>query len=198
MPILSNQAKSIAEVAKHRYKKNQPLIIAIDGCGGAGKSTLSLALKKEIGLWAHVQVIPLDDFYQPLTKKQRDALSNSAAKAAYFNEEDFKLKVLVPLENGQSISYKPIAWIEGEASQYTYIKPEGVILIDGVFSLSQSLRPHVQVSVFIDTPSDLRRQRLEARTQPSISWVEHWQATESFHHQHEQTASHADFVCQGF
>ena len=64
----------IATLARLRYQPGQLLIISIDGCGGAGKTTFCQALALEIESWAHPQVLKLDDFYHPLTPTQRKKL----------------------------------------------------------------------------------------------------------------------------
>ena len=46
------QIQRIAKLAQVRYQQGQLLVIAVDGCGGAGKSTLCRALAAEIEPWA--------------------------------------------------------------------------------------------------------------------------------------------------
>jgi pantothenate kinase-related protein Tda10 len=49
-----------------------PLLVAIDGAGGAGKSTLAACLAKrlrESGIEA--EIVHMDDFYRPFTEHSR-------------------------------------------------------------------------------------------------------------------------------
>jgi uridine kinase len=191
------QIQRIAKLAQLRYQKDQRLIIAIDGCGGAGKTTFCQALAAEIEVWAQPQVLTLDRFYHPLSATQRSQLQQTQARQAYFNVIEFQKNVLTPLSNSLEVSYKPYDWLEGETDQLVEIPPPGVLLIDGVFSFSKPLREMIDLSVFVDTPMPLRKQRLIARPQLDTDWVNHWQSTECWHHQHEQTAEAVEFVLQG-
>ena len=191
------QIQRIAKLAQLRYQKDQRLIIAVDGCGGAGKTTFCQALAAEIEVWAQPQVLSLDRFYHPLTATQRSQLQQTQARQAYFDVIEFQKNVLTPLSNSLKVSYKPYDWLDGETDQLVEIPPTGVLLIDGVFSFSKPLREMIDLSVFVDTPMPLRKQRLIARPQLDTDWVNHWQSTECWHHQHEQTAEAVEFVLQG-
>ena len=191
------QIQRIAKLAQVRYQHDQLLIIAIDGCGGAGKSTLCQALAAEIEPWARPQVLKLDNFYHPLSAVQRAQLQQAQARQAYFNATEFKKNLLDPLARGVSAGYKPFHWLDGESDQSVELAPSGVLLLDGVFSFSKPLRDRVDLSLFVDTPLQLRKQRLIARPQLDTAWVNHWQSTESWHHQHEHTLTAVDFVVSG-
>tara|TARA_B100000767_G_scaffold273625_1_gene304334 strand:- start:974 stop:1564 length:591 start_codon:yes stop_codon:yes gene_type:complete len=191
------QIQRIAKLAQVRYQQGKLLVIAVDGCGGAGKSTLCHALAAQIGPWANPQVLKLDEFYRPLSAEQRSQLQQLQARAAYFNVEAFRHNVLRPLNGGLSAIYKPFHWLKGENDQAVELLPEGVLIVDGVFSFSKPLRDMNHLSIFVDTPLHVRKQRLLARPQLDTEWVSHWQATESWHHQHEHTPTAVDFVLSG-
>ena len=52
----------ILKCAEEKWKEQSLLIIGIDGCGGAGKSTLANKIKS---IFFTVTVIHMDDFYLP-------------------------------------------------------------------------------------------------------------------------------------
>lgn len=191
------QIQRFSTLAQLRYQHDQLLIIAIDGCGGAGKSTLCQALAVEIEPWARPQVLKLDNFYRPLSAVQRAQLQQAQACQAYFNTIEFKKNLLDPLAEGASARYKPFHWVDGESDQSVELVPSGVLLLDGVFSYSKPLRDSVHLSLFVDTPLQLRKKRLIERPQLDTEWVNHWQNTESWHHQSEHTSTAVDFVVSG-
>ena len=145
------QIQRIAKLAQIRYRHGELLVIAVDGCGGAGKSTLCQTLAKEIEPWARPQILKLDDFYHPLSAGQRIQLQHLQARKAYFNVMAFKNNVLKPLNSGLNVSYNPIDWLDGESDQLVQLLPTGVLIVDGVFSFSKPLREMIDISIFVDT-----------------------------------------------
>lgn len=55
------QQKLIKDITGRKDKKI--LLIAIDGCGGAGKSTAATELAFKLG---DSQIVHIDDFYKPM------------------------------------------------------------------------------------------------------------------------------------
>ncbi|HCH31829.1 MAG TPA: hypothetical protein DE045_02665 [Oceanospirillaceae bacterium] len=191
------QIQRIAELARRRYRDGQVLVIAVDGCGGAGKTTLCQTLAQQVQLWAPAQVLKLDDFYQPLSQSQHVQLDGAAAQSAYFDLVIYRQTLLQPLLQGASVSYQPHHWLDGTDETSTVLQPNGVLIVDGVYAFSRAVRELVDISVFVDTPLKLRTQRLLGRPQPCTDWVPHWQRTEAWHHQHEDTLTAVDFVLTG-
>lgn len=191
------QIQRIAKLAQTRCQPGQLLIIAVDGCGGAGKSSLCQALVREIELWTTPQLLPLDDFYQPISTSQTLQLGEFEARQAYFDLQKFHDSILQPLTQGHSVCYTPYHWVDGASTSSVELKPSGVLIVDGVFSYSKLLRNLVHLSVFVDAPRNIRKKRLLARPQMDTQWVNHWQRIESWHHQYENTSKDAEFLLSG-
>ena len=191
------QIQRIAELAHRRYRPGQLLVIAVDGCGGAGKTTLCQTLAQQVQPWAQAQVLKLDDLYQPLSLTQQVRLEDAAAQKAYFNLASYRQTLLQPLLQGDLVNYRPHDWLDGKGKASVVLQPKGVLIIDGVYAFSRAVRDLVDISVYVDTPLKLRTQRLQERPQPCIDWVPHWQRTEAWHHQHEDTLTAVDFVLAG-
>lgn len=64
----------VKEIVGDKLKK-ESIIIGIDGCGGAGKSTLAEKLRIQLEGLVEVSIIHMDDFYLP--SFQREALTNN-------------------------------------------------------------------------------------------------------------------------
>lgn len=170
------------------------MVVTIDGFAGAGKSTLSKWLADHL---AACQIMPLDDFYQPLSNQQCSQLTEEAALQTYLPTQTLAQQLLQPLQQGQSISWRAQDWLTKKLSPQKKIVPRGVILVDGVFSSHKDFRPWVDLRVLVSTPPATCSRRVLARPQPSADWFAHWQRTETWFHTHNNTALYVDFVTSG-
>jgi uridine kinase len=193
--VMNQQVKRI--VRRIKSDSNSLQLVAVDGCGGAGKSTLTRELKVLLGFWQPVQIISLDHFYTPILPDQQVLMESQEARYHYFDSERFRQQVLLPLSMGHDIKYQSHDWLIDSPNGACQVKAHGLVIVDGVYSFSRCLRDFYNLSIYMDTPSVMRGQRLKARPQPSTEWIGHWQATEAWHHQYEQTALAADFVLFG-
>lgn len=188
---LDHIVRHISSLAKH------PLLIAVDGCGGAGKSTTAQALKELVEPRHSVQIVSLDHFYTPISATQQTLVKGEQARDHYFNSQAFRQHVLVPLAMGQDIIYQRQDWLTATFSGTYQIRAQGVVIVDGVYAFSRSLRDVYHLSIYVDTLPLVRLQRLQARIQPSVDWVSHWRATEEWHHRDEQTHLAVNYLIYG-
>jgi uridine kinase len=181
----------INSLAKH------PLLVAVDGCGGAGKSTTAQALKTLVEPRHSVQIVSLDHFYTPISAAQQTLVKDKQARDHYFNSKAFRQHILFPLSMGQDITYQRQDWLTATSSGAYQIRAQGVIIIDGVYAFSRCLRDIYRLSIYVDTLPLMRLQRLQARIQPSVDWISHWCATEEWHHRYEQTRLAVNYLIYG-
>ncbi|MBT4609450.1 MAG: hypothetical protein HOM68_14225 [Gemmatimonadetes bacterium] len=155
-------------------------VIAVDGPGGAGKSTFAAQLALGLG---NVQIVHTDDF------------------ASWDNPIDWwpKLResVLVPLAAGDSAVYVPTSW-EDEVKSQVVVQPAQFVVLEGVSASRQAFQPYLAYSIWIETPRDVRLRRglerdgLEARER----WEE-WMADEDLYIARENPADRADLIVPG-
>lgn len=105
------------------------LLIAIDGCGGAGKSTLAdeLSLVRD-----NSQVVHIDDFYKP--KEKRIAITEDTHVHSNFDFDRLKTQVLEPLKHGYSATYQTAS---GEVKE---IKPICYVIFEGLGTLGGRIK----------------------------------------------------------
>jgi len=137
------------------------LLVGIDGCGGAGKSTLAeeLATRQE-----NAQVVHIDDFYKP--KDKRVEVTETTPVHINFEFERLKQQVLEPLEKGEPATYQTTG---GEMKE---VKPRGYIIVEGLGTLGTELRNHFGFKVWVDALEAVRRQRGVERD--SEDWATIW------------------------
>jgi uridine kinase len=154
-------------------------VVAIDGHGGSGKSSLAALLSPKLD----APVVHTDDF------------------ASWDNPVDWwpELieKVLEPLAAGRSASYRPTSW-GGPERESVVIEPADVVLIEGVTASRESFRPHLAYSIWIETPSELRLTRgLKRDGDEALDDWSRWMAEEDAYVERERPTEHADVVLPG-
>ncbi|GAC1571298.1 MAG: AAA family ATPase [Candidatus Saccharimonadales bacterium] len=137
------------------------LLIGIDGCGGAGKSTLAeeLAMERE-----NVQVVHIDDFYKP--SEERVEVTEITPVHINFEFDRLKQRVLKPLEDGRVATYQTVK------GQTVEIEPRGYIIVEGLGALGTDLRSHFGFKIWIDALETVRRKRGIERD--SEYWANIW------------------------
>ena len=154
-------------------------VVAIDGCGGSGKSSLAQLLSRDLG----APVVHTDDF------------------ASWENPVDWwpELidRVLEPLARGQAASYQPTSW-GGPARTPIVVEPADIVLLEGVTASRESFRPYLAYSIWVDTPAELRLHRgLERDGPAAIGDWRRWMAEEERYVERERPADHADAILPG-
>jgi uridine kinase len=154
-------------------------IVAIDGLGGAGKSTLAGQLAGEL----EAPIVRTDHF------------------ASWDNPvgwwPELLARALEPLAGGKPASYHPTSW-HGDDKAPVVVQPAEFVILEGVTASRTAFRPYLAYSIWVETPREvrlkrgLRRDGLEARSQ----WEE-WMDAEDRYVELERPAAHADCVLRG-
>ena len=154
-------------------------IIAIDGPGGAGKSTLAAWLAGELGAY----VIHTDDF------------------ASWDNPIDWWPELLdrtlKPLAAGAAAQYQPTIWA-GEQRAPVVIEPGGTVVLEGVTASRSAFRPYLAYSIWIETDRAARLHRgIDRDGEDARAQWERWMEAEDRYIEFERPAEHADVVLPG-
>jgi uridine kinase len=154
-------------------------IVAVDGPGGAGKSTLANHIARELA----APVVRTDDF------------------ASWDNPLDWwphvLEMVLIPLVNGRPASYTPTTW-GGPPRQVVVVEPGEFVLLEGVSASRAAFRPYLAYSIWVETPKELRLRRgLERDGESALGSWERWMDEEDAWVARELPADHADVILSG-
>jgi len=188
---------AIALIAARRRSKDPrlPLLVAVDGGGGAGKSTLAASLASA---FEQLVIVHVDDFYRPMHDDIRRGLTPEAAYASLFDWQRLETDVAIPLSEGRPARYQRYDWETGHVlPEPLEVAPMGIVVIEGVCSLRPEVRHHWDVSIYVETPTAVRIARMALRSENTSSQIGRWEAAEAFYLSAAQPATWADLVVAG-
>lgn len=159
-----------AAAARWRAAHSGVLVLAIDGHGGAGKTTIADAVAAATG----AALVHTDDFFQQLSRP-RPAVQQLGE---YYDWRRLRTEALEPLRARRPAAFRRFDWSSGRGLGGTVtVAPSELIVVEGVFSAAAELSGLVNRSVFVDTPEPERLRRLRARISPQ-EWDDDWLAAE--------------------
>ncbi len=136
-----------------------PVRLAIEGGSASGKTTLGQILAERYGC----TVFHMDDFY--LRPEQRTA-SRFAEPGGNVDRERFLEEVLLPLRRGEKIFYRRFDCATMQLQKPIEIVPGKLVVTEGAYSMHPELAPYYDLSVFLDIPPELQRDRISRRNTP--------------------------------
>lgn len=129
---------------------SRPIIIAIDGGSGAGKTTLATYIEHQL---PNVTLISTEDFIVPLAQ-QEDTID------AALDWRRLKDQVILPLAKKKVAKYWRYDPTEPTTQQWLQVAPQGIVIIEGSFSTCLALAPYYDLKIWVETPMMERYNRL--------------------------------------
>jgi uridine kinase len=171
----------VVEAVKLKEPPISTSIIAIDGPGGAGKSTLAKLLSVRLG---GAPVLHTDDF------------------ASWDNPLDWwprlVAEVLEPLARDERARYRRTDWGNEDHEEWGEVVPSEFLILEGVGASREAFRPFLTYSIWVDVPRSLRLRRgLERDGQEARGQWEKWMSEEDDYIERERPQEWADVVLPG-
>ena len=169
-----------AVVAEIMTRSAPVRLVAVDGPGGAGKSTFAGRLAAVAG----APVVPTDDFASwddPLGWWPR-----------------MLEQVIEPLVRGEPARYQRFDWSTGRLAEWITVEPAPIVVIEGVSSGRSEWAEHLAYVVWVETPATTRLARgLERDGDDALDDWRAWMAAEDAHFERDRTRERADLVIDG-
>lgn len=184
---------------------NKPLVIAIDGGSGSGKSSIAAIIAKQL----NVTLVVTDDFYaaeitnegwreRPYKERATDAI----------NWRSLRSNVLEQLIRGVPAKWNSFDFNAGVRPDGTYsVNSEfikyfrnDIIILEGAYSARPELSDLINFKILVDVPVKIRHRRLRQREKNRFltQWHEMWDEAEQYYFREVRPASSFDMIIKIF
>jgi uridine kinase len=185
----------ISEIRRCLTGRTRPLLVAIDGRSGVGKSTLAAV----IAVRTDATVIEGDDFYAGGSDAEWAARSAGEKVAGCIDWRRLRTEALEPLLADRVATWRPFDFAAGTglAGQPVIRAPATVVILDGIYSARPELADLVDLAVLVEAEDDrVRRQRLIEREGSAFmdAWHALWDDAEDLYFTRIRPADTFDLI----
>jgi uridine kinase len=158
------------------------VLIAVDGFGGSGKTTLAEWLVDRLGGTR----VCSDDFARP--------------RVLGWDWRRFDEQVLSPLLADETARYQRYDWDDDRLAEWLEIEPGGFLIAEGVSISRRELGDPWDMQVWVECPYELRLRRGIERDGEAMrdTWVNFWMPEEDRYAAEQQAHERADYVVLGY
>jgi uridine kinase len=186
---LHKHANQVIDAIQQRLASlGRPIVVAIDGGSGAGKSSLAAMIQNQLD----AALISLDNFFSAyIPDQQWEDFSPEERLEHVFDWQRLRCQVIKPLLRGETARWQAFDFLAGPRPDGTYPlqdefkqkEPAAVILIEGAYSASPPLADMVDLTLLIDIPLEVRHARLAAREEHNFltRWHTLWDPVEALY-----------------
>ena len=173
---------SFDEIVEAIMTKPGPMrLVAVDGPGGAGKSTFARELSEAAG---GAPVVHTDDF--------------AAADCPIDWWPRLLEQVIEPLVRGGAARFQRYDWPSEALAEWHTIEPEPIVIIEGVSAGRSEWAEHLGFLIWIETPREERLRRgVDRDGIAALDDWESWMASEDTHYERDPTRERADVIVDG-
>ncbi|ALE86560.1 MULTISPECIES: uridine kinase family protein [unclassified Pseudonocardia] len=162
-----------------RDQEDSPILIALDGGSGAGKTAVADELRRFL---PDTVIVHCDDFFAAnVAMASWEQMSAPERAARCIDWRRLRSEALYPLSRRRRASWRPFDFSRpsGLATETVTVEPASVVLVDGIYSGRPELADLMTFTVLVDAPVELRRARHDAREGGDESlWHQMWDPAE--------------------
>jgi uridine kinase len=191
----------VERVRRIRSERGEPVLVALDGQSGAGKSTIATRVASAVA----ATLVPADDFFAAtIPDAEWEARSPSERAADALEWRRLRREALEPLLAGRPARWVAFDFAAGCRPDGTYAmqaastkrSPAPVIVLDGAYTARPELADLIDLAVLVTAAPDVRRARLIAREEAAFlaAWHARWDPAEAYYFTHVCPPERFDLV----
>ncbi len=167
----------------------KPLVLALDGRCGSGKTTLASQLARQFPACA---VLHTDDFYLPPAQRVRGWEKKPCANMDLVRLREEALR---PAYNGLPVPYRAYSCREGAYQPVQELPARPLVILEGSYSHHPLLAGYETLRIFITCSKEEQTRRLRAREGERYeNFAARWIPLEEGYFAEYQIEEKADFV----
>ena len=167
----------------------KPLVLALDGRCGSGKTTLANTLARQFPASITLHT---DDFYLPPAQRIRGWEKTPCANMDLARLRDEALR---PAYAGQPVAYRAYSCREGAYLPPAQLPAQPLVILEGSYSHHPLLRPYETLRVFVTCTKAEQTRRLQAREGARYAdFAARWVPLEEGYFAQHGIETSADFV----
>ena len=181
-------------VIKARAAGRRPLLMAVDGGSGAGKSVIADQLSRIVG----GTVVHGDDFFRASYPADGWARLTPARRCELvFDWERLRSQAIAPLLAGQDASWHPFdtGSPDGLSTETVLAARAPIVVLDCIYSSQPAHAEFVDLTILADADPAVRRSRHNLREGgPDAAWHAIWDPVEDYFFTEVRAAASFDVV----
>ena len=143
----------------------RPILIALDGRCGSGKTTLAAQLARQ---FPQSITVHTDDFYLPPASR---VANWEQIPCANMDLERLRAQVLTPARAGPAIPYRAYSCRAGAYLPEQCFAPQPLVIVEGSYSCHPTLADCYDLKVFVTCSKEEQARRLLAREGERLSLI---------------------------
>lgn len=151
----------VKEIKKLR---SQPSLIAIEGFGGAGKSTLANKLKDVLG---KAFIVQTDDFVI------QEKLTLVSPDMECYDLKRLENSVLIPLTSGKTAHFRKLNWDTFELGAPVEVPKVDYVIVEGITAFHPKIARYYDFKLWVDTPIEIATKRGKEKDSGTVN-EQHW------------------------
>ena len=188
IPFVDSRYDSIEAIAEHVLGcRNHPVLVAVEGFGGAGKTTFANNLAMNL---KHAYVVSIDDFII------KDRIEEVSWDNGVFDRGRLEAQILKPLREGREACYQRLLWDSESLSDPVTVPHVRYVIIEGITAYHPDIAHYYDFKIWVHTPIEVAAERgkfRDAGNENEAKWGI-WANNDRIYQEKYHPEKQADFI----